>query len=64
MSHFFRFKKKPRVLGDDHYKRMPLVTVGQARKILVYNGHLREPVTLTTIIGRLAVELSLPVFTT
>ena len=30
----------------------------------VYNGHLRGPVTLTSIAERLAVELSLPVFTT
>ena len=30
----------------------------------VYNGHLRGPVTLTLIAERLAVELSLPVFTT
>ena len=30
----------------------------------VYNGHLWGPVTLTPIAGRLAVELSLPVFTT
>ena len=30
----------------------------------IYNGHLREPVTLTPIAERLAVELSLPVFTT
>ena len=30
----------------------------------VYNGHLRGPVTLTPIAERLAVELSLPVFTT
>ena len=30
----------------------------------VYNGHLRGPVTLTLIVERLAVELSLPVFTT
>ena len=30
----------------------------------VYNGHLREPVTLTLIAEHLAVELSLPVFTT
>ena len=30
----------------------------------VYNGHLRRPVTLTPIAERLAVELSLPVFTT
>ena len=30
----------------------------------VYNGYLREPVKLTTIAERLAVELSLPVFTT
>ena len=29
----------------------------------VYNGHLRWPVTLTPIAERLAVELSLPVFT-
>ena len=29
----------------------------------VYNGHLRRPVTLTPIAERLAVELSLPVFT-
>ena len=28
----------------------------------VYNGHLREPVTLTPIAESLAVELSLPVF--
>ena len=30
----------------------------------VYNGHLRGPVTLTPVAERLAVELSLPVFTT
>ena len=30
----------------------------------VYNGHLRGPVTFTPIAERLAVELSLPVFTT
>ena len=30
----------------------------------VYNGHIREPVTLTPSADRLAVELSLPVFTT
>ena len=30
----------------------------------VNNGHLREPVTLTTISERLAVEMSLPVLTT
>ena len=30
----------------------------------VYNGHLRGPVTLTHIAERLAIELSLPVFTT
>ena len=30
----------------------------------VYNGHLREPVTLTPVAERLAVELSLPAFTT
>ena len=30
----------------------------------VYNGHLRGPMTLTPIAERLAVELSLPVFTT
>ena len=30
----------------------------------VYNGHLRGPVTLTLVAERLAVELSLPVFTT
>ena len=30
----------------------------------VYNGHLRGPVTLTSIAERLAVELSLPVMTT
>ena len=30
----------------------------------VYNGHLRGPVKLTPIAERLAVELSLPVFTT
>ena len=30
----------------------------------VYNGHLREPVTLTPIAERLALELLLPVFTT
>ena len=30
----------------------------------VYNGHLREPVTLTPVAERLAVELSLPFFTT
>ena len=29
-----------------------------------YNGHLRGPVTLTNIAERVAVELSLPVFTT
>ena len=29
-----------------------------------YNDHLRGPVTLATIAERLAVELSLPVFTT
>ena len=29
----------------------------------VYNGHLRGPVTLTPVAERLAVELSLPVFT-
>ena len=28
----------------------------------VYNGHLRGPVTLTSVAERLAVELSLPVF--
>ena len=28
----------------------------------VYNGHIRGPVTLTIVAGRLAVELSLPVF--
>ena len=32
--------------------------------ISVYNGHLRGPVTLTPIAEHLAVELSLPVFTT
>ena len=31
---------------------------------VVYNGHLRGPVTLTPVAERLAVELSLPVFTT
>ena len=30
----------------------------------LYNGHLRGPVTLTPFAERLAVELSLPVFTT
>ena len=30
----------------------------------VYNGHLRGPVTLTPVAERLAVELSIPVFTT
>ena len=30
----------------------------------VYNGHLRGPVTLTPNAERLAVELSVPVFTT
>ena len=30
----------------------------------VYNGHLRGPVTLTPVREHLAVELSLPVFTT
>ena len=30
----------------------------------VYNGHLREPVTLTIVAGRLSVKLSLPVLTT
>ena len=30
----------------------------------VYNGHHRGPVTLTPIAERLAVELSLPVYTT
>ena len=30
----------------------------------VYNGHFRGPVTLTFIAERLAVELSLPDFTT
>ena len=30
----------------------------------VYNGHLRGPLTLTPVAERLAVELSLPVFTT
>ena len=30
----------------------------------VYNNHLRGPVTLTRVAERLAVELSLPVFTT
>ena len=30
----------------------------------VYNGHLRGTMTLTTIAERLAVEMSLPVFTT
>ena len=30
----------------------------------VYHGHLRGPVTLTSVAERLAVELSLPVFTT
>ena len=30
----------------------------------VYDGHLRGPVTLTPVAERLAVELSLPVFTT
>ena len=30
----------------------------------VYNGHLRGPVTLTPIPERLAVELSVPIFTT
>ena len=30
----------------------------------VYNGHLRGPVTLTPVAERLALELSLPVFTT
>ena len=30
----------------------------------VYNGHLRVPITITSIAERLAVELSLPVFTT
>ena len=30
----------------------------------VYNGHLRGPVTLTPIVESLAVELSIPVFTT
>ena len=29
----------------------------------VYNGHLRGPVTFTTVANRLAVELSLPIFT-
>ena len=33
-------------------------------KAFVYNSHLRDPVTLTPIADRLAVELSLPVFTT
>ena len=33
-------------------------------RVSVYNGHLRGPVTLTPIVGRSAVELSLPVFTT
>ena len=31
------------------------------RGIRLYNGHLREPVTLAPIAERLAVELSLPV---
>ena len=30
----------------------------------VYNGHLRGPVTLAPVLERLAVELSLPSFTT
>ena len=30
----------------------------------VYNGHLRRPVSLTSIAERLTVELSLPAFTT
>ena len=30
----------------------------------VYNGHLRGPLTLTPMTERLAVELSLPVFST
>ena len=30
----------------------------------VYNGHLRGPVTLTPITERLAVDMTLPVFTT
>ena len=34
------------------------------RGIRLYNGHLRGPVTLTPIPERLAVEPSLPVFTT
>ena len=37
----------------------PTVTI-----LAVYNGHLQGPVTLTPIAERLAVELSLPVFTT
>ena len=32
--------------------------------VSIYNSHLREPVTLTSIAERLAVELSLPVVTT
>ena len=32
--------------------------------VSIYNGHLRGPVTRTPIVERLAVELSLPVFTT
>ena len=30
----------------------------------LYNGHLQGPVTLTPIAEHLAVELSLPIFTT
>ena len=34
------------------------------RTVTVYNGHLRGPMTLTPIAERIAVELSLTVFTT
>ena len=39
---------------------MPLLRQGAS----VYNGHLRGPMPLTPVANRLAVELSLPVFTT
>ena len=32
--------------------------------VSIYHGHLRGPVTLSSIAGRLAVELTLPVLTT
>ena len=49
---------------------LPLNRVGSLRCTLtwhgisIYNGHLRGPVTITTISERLAVDLSLPAFTT